>query len=100
MSKVQNYLTYIEDGLKLQDGSCLDFEKRLFKIWARLSEYLYYSEISFEKFITEMGYSEEEEFDLNLDEENESDEEDDRDEENESDEEDESDEENKEEFKN
>lgn len=90
MSKVQNYLKYIEDGLKLQDGSPLEVEKRLFKIWARLSEYLYYSETSFEKFMREMGYSEyndidEDEFDLNIqdEDEEEDDEEEDADEESE-----------------
>ena len=56
MNKTEEYLSYIEDSLKLDDGSSDEIHKRLIKIWARLSEYLYYSDVTFEKFNREMGY--------------------------------------------
>ena len=56
MNKTVEYLSYIEDSLKLEDGSSEEMHKRLIKIWARLSEYLYYSDVTFEKFNREMGY--------------------------------------------
>ena len=56
MNKTEQYLSYIEDVLKLSDGSEWETHKRLIKIWSRLSEYLYYSDVTFEKFNREMGY--------------------------------------------
>ena len=56
MDKTEEYLTYIEDSLKLDDGNGDDVHTRLIKIWSRLSEYLYYSDVTFEKFNREMGY--------------------------------------------
>jgi hypothetical protein len=56
MNKTEEYLSFIEDSLKLCDGSMDETHTRLIKIWARLSEYLYYSDVTFEKFNREMGY--------------------------------------------
>ena len=56
MAKTEEYLSYIEDSLKLDDGSTDQIHTRLIRIWARLSEYLYYSDVTFEKFNREMGY--------------------------------------------
>ncbi len=61
MEKTNQYLCYIEDSLKLNDGTSEEINRRLFRIWARLTEYLSYSDVSFEKFIREMGYDEESE---------------------------------------
>lgn len=61
MEKTNQYLCYIEDSLKLADGSTEETNRRLYRIWARLTEYLSYSDVSFEKFIREMGYEEQEE---------------------------------------
>jgi len=56
MNKTEEYLSYIEDSLKLDSGNGEEMHKRLIKIWSRLSEYLYYSDVTFEKFNREMGY--------------------------------------------